>query len=40
MWKTKTQTAVFLIVAVVAVNHAKADDVTSQMCKLLIAILY
>ena len=42
LWKTKVQTAVFLIVAVVAVNHANAEvpnDVTSQMCKLLIAIL-
>ena len=38
MWKTKAQTAVFLIVAVVAVNHAKADEVVDgvayQMCKL------
>ena len=39
LWKTKAQTAVFLIVAVVAVNHAKADNVTSKMCKLLIAII-
>ena len=42
LWKNKAQTAVFLIVAVVAVNHAKAEvanDVTSKMCKLLIATL-
>ena len=40
LWKTKAQAAVFLMVAVVAVSHAKAwsTDITCQKCKLLIAV--